>query len=142
MEEKIEPLVQAMRDGTLPRDRWTHAAHLWVGAWHVHHLGLAGALREMPDLIRRYNEMSGVANTDSSGYHETLTVAYLREIDRVLRELPSATTLDHSIAVVMSSGLADSDWPHRHWSRERLWSVEARRHWVAPDRLALPGADS
>jgi hypothetical protein len=140
--EQIRGFVDAMGDGTLPREQWTHAAHLRVGAWHVHRSGLEGALQDMPPLIRRYNELSGVPNTDSSGYHETLTVAYLREIDRVVRELATATTFEDSIEAVLASGLGDSAWPHRHWSRERLWSVEARRGWVAPDLAPLKSDDS
>jgi hypothetical protein len=30
------------------------------------------------------------------------------------------------------------DWPHRFYSGERLFSVEARRHFVSPDVAALP----
>ena len=33
------------------------------------------AERDMPGLIRAYNEATGVAKTDSSGYHETLRAA-------------------------------------------------------------------
>ena len=38
----------------------------------------ANAFREMPGLIRAYNESTGVPNTDTGGYHETITLASLR----------------------------------------------------------------
>jgi hypothetical protein len=133
-----DAIVRAMRACSLPRAQWTHIAHLTVGTWHVHTLGLEGALSEMPMLIRSYNEATGIANTDSSGYHETLTVAYLREIHRKLNGFPDSTDLATLVITVLGSELADSTWPNHFWSRERLWSTEARRAWIEPDLQPLP----
>jgi len=33
--------------------------------------------------------------------------------------------------------LGKSDWILTYWSREKLFSVEARRSWVEPDLLGL-----
>ena len=33
--------------------------------------------------------------------------------------------------------MGDKAWPLTHWSRERLFSVEARRGWVDPDLKPL-----
>ena len=37
-----------------------------------------------------------------------------------------------------SEGYRKRDWPLRFWSRERLFSVEARRGFVLPDLAAMP----
>ena len=92
----------------------------------------------MPTLIRAYNVATGTANSDSSGYHETLTVAYLREIARQLSALSLPVELSTAVQTVLSSDLARSDWPLRYWSRERLGSVAARRSWIEPDLAPLP----
>jgi hypothetical protein len=133
-----EALVHGLRDATLPRTQWTHTAHLVAGVWHVQQGGLAGAEREMPAVIRRYNESSGVPNTATSGYHETLTLAYLREIARQLSLLPPSVECMTAVSAVVASDLSDSNWPHRFWSRPRLWSQEARQVWVDPDLAPLP----
>eukprot|EP01040_Poterioochromonas_malhamensis_P025285 gene25284-biopygen9863 len=39
---------------------------------------------------------------------------------------------------VLDAGYADKDWPLRHWRRDTLFSVAARRGWVAPDLEPLP----
>ena len=130
-------LVHSLRGATLPRAQWTHAARLVAGVWHVQQGGLAGAEREMPAVIRRYNECSGVPNTTTSGYHETLTLAYLREIARQLSTLPPSVEFVTAVRAVLTSDLLDSNWPHRFWSRSRLWSLEARQVWVDPDLAPL-----
>jgi hypothetical protein len=38
---------------------------------------------------------------------------------------------------LMESPLGKSDWILTYWSRESLFSVEARRGWVEPDLLGL-----
>ena len=133
-----EALVRGLKDGTWPRAEWTHRAHLVAGVWFVRNEGFDAACRNMPDVIRRYNEASGVANTETAGYHETLTQAYLREIARQLHVLPRTVELHECVASVCRSDLADSDWPHRYWRRSTLWSPKARREWVDPDLRPLP----
>ena len=78
--DQIERLVDTFEAGTLSRKVWTHTAHFIVGLWYVLHHDFEAALDKMRRGIMAYNEASGVANTDSSGYHETITVFYLGAI--------------------------------------------------------------
>ena len=78
----------------------------------------------------------GVANTDTSGYHETITVASLRIARAWLIERPDMP-LHGALAELLMSPLGRSDWPLAYWSRERLFSVAARRAWVDPDLRAF-----
>jgi hypothetical protein len=39
---------------------------------------------------------------------------------------------------LMASPLGRSDWLLAYWSRDRLFSVEARRRWQEPDLKPLP----
>jgi hypothetical protein len=39
---------------------------------------------------------------------------------------------------LMASPLGRSDWLLAYWTRERLFSVDARRRWVEPDLKPLP----
>lgn len=127
-----------MANCTLPRAEWTHTAHLVTAVWLIRARGLAGAIADMPEMIRRYNDASGVANTDSAGYHETLTLGYLRCTAAILAILPVGVDLTYSVTAVFASPLANSVWPFAYWRPETLWSVAARRAWVAPDVQDLP----
>jgi len=146
MSNKFEPLhagsivdaamVTHIHDGlrarTLPKSEWTHAAHLTAGCALLDRLGLAGAEAEMPDIIRAYNDATGVPNTNSEGYHHTITVFFLRMIDRFL--MPhQKVSLPERATRLLASPLAERSYPLSFYSREKLFSVEARRKWTPPD---------
>ena len=133
----LEDLVSAFRSATLPRDEWTHAAHLRVGVWHVLTYGDA-AFEQLREDIRRLNEAHGTPNTDTSGYHETITWLFVRLITHLRDQHPpdiSAARLA-DLAVEL---LSDRSMPGRYYSPARLASSEARGRVVAPDRDPLPG---
>jgi hypothetical protein len=94
-------------------------------------------LREMPDIIRAYNEATGGANTDSSGYHETITQASIRAARAFLVDAPPQP-LFVTCNALMHSRLGNPDWLMAYWTRSRLFSVEARRAWLEPDLQPLP----
>ena len=127
----IERIARGLIDRTLPKSGWTHAAHFAAAFWLLRHRGEA-AFDEMPPLIRAYNESTGVANTDSGGYHETITLASLRLARAWLAER-SGVPLHAALAELLAGPYGRSDWPLAYWSRERLFSVAARRSWVEPD---------
>lgn len=127
----IERIARGLIDRTLPKSGWTHAAHFAAAFWLLRHRGDA-AFDDMPPLIRAYNESTGVANTDSGGYHETITLASLRLARAWLAERPRAP-LHAALAELLASPYGRSDWLLAYWSRERLFSVTARRSWVEPD---------
>ena len=118
---------------SLPKDEWTHEAHLRAAIALVRRVGEERALRLLGRLIPRLNRSHGTPNTDSSGYHATLTAYYT-----------------HAVTMGVAAGLADEailthpttsrEAPLRHWRRETLFSVPARRRFVVPDLSPLPAA--
>ena len=70
--ESLDTFIDQWERGVLPKSEWTHAAHITVGTCYVLRYG-ATALDRIREGILRYNAAVGTANTDSSGYHETLT---------------------------------------------------------------------
>jgi hypothetical protein len=122
---------------TLPKPAWTHAAHFAVAAWLIRCRQDVDVARDMPQMIRAYNEATGVANTDSDGYHETITQASLRATRAFLAERPQLA-LFAAVNELLRSPLGQPEWLLAYWSRDRLFAVEARKYWVEPDRAALP----
>ena len=134
-----EGLVARFLDRSLPKVEWTHQAHLRVGLWHVRRFGSADAVTRLRERIRAYNEAVGTANTTTSGYHETLTVFYVELIASFLRAgppQPAEPLADLETRLIEAIG--DRALPLRYYSRERLYSVEARRAWLTPDLSPLP----
>ena len=133
---EIDRIARGVIDRTLPKPEWTHAAHFAAALWVLSRPDM-DAPRDMPPLIRAYNEATGVANTDSSGYHETITQASLRAARAWLADRPGVP-LSMALANLLASPFGRSDWLLAHWSREALFSVKARRSWLDPDLKPLP----
>ena len=120
----------------LPKARWTHQAHLLAGFWYLSKHPPHGALDILRERIRAHNESVGTANTDNGGYHETITRLYLDGIG-AHRARHSSASFENSLLLLLSGPLADRNWPLNYYSRERLFSVTARRKWVKPDLQVL-----
>src|SRR4051812_5496860 len=88
-EAEILPIGEGLFGCTLPRGGWTHAAHFAAALWLMRYRPDLDAARDMPGLIRAYNESVGRVNDDSGGYHETITQASLRAAQGVLKAYPA-----------------------------------------------------
>lgn len=120
-------------DQSLPREDWTHEAHLAACLWLLAERPDVVPERDLPGIIRRFNEAKGGVNDDTQGYHETLTQLYIRAVREFLEEHP-AVDLAGAVNALLAGPLGDRGWPLTLYSRERLFSVTARRVWVEPDQ--------
>ena len=124
-------------DLSLSKPEWTHAAHFAVTLWLMRHRPDLNLKADMAGLIRAFNEATGTPNTDTGGYHETITQASLAAVRTLLTSAPSRP-LHEILDALLASPLGDAKWLLEYWSRERLFSVEARRRWMPPDIKPLP----
>jgi hypothetical protein len=136
-DDEVLKIGHGLIDRTLPKSSWTHAAHFAAAIWLLANHGRIFVDRELPGFIRAYNEATGVANTDNSGYHETITQASIRAADAFLAGNPRRP-LFATCNALMASPLGKPEWLLAYWSRARLFSVEARRAWVDPDLQIFP----
>jgi hypothetical protein len=135
---EIEHLGERFLARRLPKEEWTHEAHLATTTWLLLCRPDVDVDKELPDLIRRYNESVGGVNSDSEGYHETITRVFLHGVRLFLSEADPAEPLHELVNELLLSPMGRRDWPLRFYSRERLLSVEARCDLVPPDLGALP----
>jgi hypothetical protein len=132
----IERIGRCLLDRSLPKAEWTHAAHFAAAFWLLRQPD-SDAMRDMPGLIRAYNEATGLPNTDTGGYHETITLASLRAARAWLAIMPGAP-LHRAVNELLVSKYGRSDWLLGYWSKPVLFCVAARRSWVEPDLRPLP----
>lgn len=137
-DDEVAEIADGVIARTLPKARWTHAAHVAAAAWLVMRRPDIAPERDMPGLIRAYNEGVGGVNSDTEGYHETITQASLRAVRAGIASLPPETAVHAAVQALLDGGLDRSDWLLAYWSRAVLFSVEARRGWVEPDLKPLP----
>jgi hypothetical protein len=136
-DEEIATIGYGLLGRTLPKTAWTHAAHFAATLWLLQCRPEVEISREMPGIIRGYNEATGGANTDTGGYHETITQASIRAARAFLVEAP-LRPLFVTCNALMQSRLGSPEWLLEYWTRSRLFSVEARRKWLEPDIKRLP----
>jgi len=135
---EIEHLGEGLLARTLPREEWTHEAHLGATTYLLLKRPDIDLDKRLPDIIRRYNESVGGVNSDSEGYHETITRVFLHGIRLFLAEADLGEPLHDIVNELLLSPMGAREWPLRFYSPSRLFSIEARRAWVAPDLSALP----
>jgi len=135
---EIEHLAEGLLARSLPREEWTHEAHLGATTYLLTGRPDVDLDTELPGIIRRYNESVGGVNSDTEGYHETITRSFLHGVRLFLAEADLEAALHELVNALLRSPMGSRDWPLRFYSRERLFSVEARRNFVAPDIAALP----
>jgi len=123
---------------TLPKAEWTHEAHIAATCWLILERPDIAPERDLPGLIRRYNESVGGVNSDTEGYHDTITRVYLHGIRLFLSETRAGEPLSELVNDLLLSPMGRRDWPLRFYSRDRLLSVAARRGFLNPDVAALP----
>lgn len=134
--QDIAALAAGLLDRTLPKEAWTHAAHL-TATLRLVRTRDAGLERDLPGIIRAYNVAVGGVNDDRSGYHETITQAYLAAIRAFEASLPQGLDDAEAAARLLATPMGDKEWPLTHWSRERLFTPQARLGWVEPDLKPL-----
>ena len=122
---------------TLPREKWTHEAHLAAGLWIARDRPEIDPTQDLAGIISGYNVSVGNVNDDTQGYHDTITRVYVEAVRVHLSRRDRGEPLMQSVNALLTSALGKRDLPLRFYSPELLFSVAARRKFVDPDRLPL-----
>ena len=130
----LDAVVRGFESHSLPKHDWTHEAHLAVCWATLGRLEPPAALAHLRASITSYNESVGTVNSESSGYHETLTRYYVGAVGALRR----ASVDESGFADVLAHPWCTRSAPSLHWTRDRMFSVPARMGWVDPDLEPLP----
>jgi len=130
-ENEVLDLVRSFEDATIPHDDWKHAEHLVVALYYL----------TRHDVDSAYGKMrSGILNLLENGfkvdlkkempYHETITLFWMRTVADFNASKNGASLLDKANEVAYKW---DKDYPLKFYSRELLFSNEARAGFVPGD---------
>ena len=136
-DEDIRAIGSGLLARSLPREAWTHEAHLGACLWLISERPDIDIDAEIATIISRYNESVGGVNDDTQGYHDTITRAYVAGVRLFLSET-AEVGLAARVNALLLSDMGRRDWPLRFYSRDLLFSVAARRGFVEPDLAPLP----
>jgi hypothetical protein len=134
----IERIGEGLLDHRLPRGDWTHEAHLAATVYLLIRRPELDLDREIGGIIRSYSTSVGVVHSDTEGYHDTITRCFLHGVRQFLSEVDLSEPLHGLVNELLLTPMGGRDWPLHFYSRNLLFSVEARRSFVPPDLAALP----
>jgi len=133
---EIDALITRFEAQKLPRKEWTHGAHLVVAIWYNSHYETEQAINLVRTNITNHNASVGTPNTDTEGYHETITLFWMRVAKRFL-QLHAFDSIAEACNALISSKWGTSNYPLEFYSTKALFSVHARHNWVDPDLKKL-----
>lgn len=124
---------------TLPFEQWTHRAHVRVAYLYLCENAFEQALARMRQGVQRYNAANNVPESETSGYNETTTHAFLHLIAAV----KSAYAKTHPVATSeefcdMHPQLMNKHVLRLFYSPQRRMDPRAKTQFVEPDLAPLP----
>ena len=126
-EAEILAVIRGFEDATISRDKWKHAEHLTVALHYITLHDVETATQKMRDGIFKLLESLGVDLSKEMPYHETLTVFWMRTVADFNASTNGASLLDKANELVARY---NKDYPLKFYSREYLFSDEARARFV------------
>jgi len=118
---------------TLPKAEWTHEAHLAACLWLLTERLDIDVERDLPAIISGYNEAVGGVNDATQGYHHTITLTYIGATRRFLGSVRDDLLLVEKVNALLAAPEGRRDWALTLYSRDRLFSVQARLGYLPPD---------
>lgn len=130
-EKEIAGIIGSFENATIDRDAWGHPEHMLVALHYLADHDLETATEKMrAGIFKLLTDGFGVDLTQEMPYHETMTVFWMRTVANFKASKNGASLLE------LANGAAaafDKDYPLRFYSREVLFSDEARAKLVEGD---------
>lgn len=129
-ENEILSIVSAFENGTIRRENWGHAEHLTVALFYLSKDDYKTALVKMRVGIFNLLAAFEVDLTKEMPYHETLTVFWMRMVSNFMNSKNDNLIVEKANNLIENF---DKNYPLQFYSREILFSDEARERFVEPD---------
>ena len=110
-----DQIAAGLLDASLPQAEWTHHGHLTAAHVLISAHGPSTTLALCRERIPLLNDAHGVANSDTGGYHETLSVFFVAagtgaccaqaELTAIASDANRAVAEEWCIVFFMGSGL-------------------------------------
>lgn len=131
--DNIQFLAEEFENETLQKSSWTHEAHLAVGLYYVLNLGTEDALNKIRINIQKYNLATGGENTETAGYHETITRFWIWAIDQFLCSTDKKLSTEELFNQLITSRYSNKNFPFEYYTKDFLLSTHARLNYAEPD---------
>ena len=130
-EAEISELVRAFETCEIHPAEFKHYQHLAVALWYLKHHPYEAASEKMRGGIQRLAAAYG-----KSGYHETITVFWLKVVHAFLANEKAQEPL-FELANRLTNKCGHKSLISDYYSEETISSDQAKQEWVEPDLKAL-----
>ena len=126
-----DEFLARFENASLPRSKWNHAAHLRMAYLYLRNgSSWEEALPQVRERIRYFN----AAHRNYSGYHETITAAFLRIVYHRLHQTTEAAASFDAFQSQNADLFEGITFLLRFYDKATLLSPDARVGFVPPDR--------
>lgn len=131
-----EQFLRAFLSCRLPLNQWTHQAHVRAAVLIASTLSWEEAVHEIRSRIQAYNAATDTPEGLERGYHETMTLAFMRLIYAAYLQDGSFSTAEEFMR--FHPELLEKKVLLQYYSRERILTWDAKQRFVSPDIHPLP----
>lgn len=128
--------LQTFHDGTIPIAAWRHRSHLKVAYLFLCQFPFNEAVTQVRAGIQRYNAATNTSEALDRGYHETVTVAWMKLVHFAMSQHGPAASADEFIDA--QEQLLNRKALRFFYSRDRIMTWEAKREFLPPDLTPFP----
>ena len=119
-----------------PLDKWHHRDHIKLAYIYLSRYSFEDTIARIREGIKIHNSVHQVPDSPTSGYHETMTRAWLSLVQFVLCEYGPSTDADEFYE--QHPELSQKKTLRLFYSKERLMSADARNNFCEPDLTQFP----
>src|ERR1700755_3551177 len=129
-ENELLAVVESFERGTISRDDWKHAEHLIVANFYLSKNDFDAAYNKMREGIFNLLKAFKIDLSKEMPYHETLTIFWMRTVEDFRKTKNGCSEFEICSELTTSF---DKDYPMKFYSRELLFSDEARAGFIDAD---------
>jgi hypothetical protein len=121
---------------TWPLAEWHHKQHIKVAYLYLSRYPFEAAMTRLREKIKAFNAANNLPDELTSGYHETMTQAWLRLVHFTLCEYGPAENADAFYEA--NPQLSQKKTLRFFYTKERFQTMEAKTGFVEPDLIPFP----
>ena len=133
-----EEFLHLFESACLTPEQWRHRDHVRTAYLYLRRHPLDIAFKKMRDGLHTLNAVHKVPDLPERGYHETITLAWLRLVHCALCEFGPAETAD--LFLDQHTQLLSKRALLLFYSHDLLTSAAAKAAFIEPDLAPLPGS--
>ena len=123
-------LLSAFESQSILNEDWSHEYHIRVAAIYLSQHSFDNALDKVKSGIKKLNAENEVPESQFRGFHETLTVGWLKLVEARLENSKVTSSLE---LIDQNTELLNPRLLSEFYSSDRLMSLEAKDRFIQPD---------